>query len=83
MDELVFAPFRNIVSQGRIAIGNADGGRNNDMLKAAQSLVKEGERALKRIEPLCLKNYEDFGSVFVDTLKGDSKSLAHPRVYPT
>lgn len=78
MDELVLAPFRDIVSQGRVAIGNAGGDRNNGMLQAAQSLVKEGERALKRIEPLCLKYYEEFGSIFLEALKGDGKSSWTP-----
>jgi hypothetical protein len=39
------------------------------MLKAAQSLVKEGERALKRIEPLCRKHLDEYGSNFLDALK--------------
>lgn len=66
---LVLAPFRDIISQGNLAIENAVEGRNDGMIKAAQSLVKEGERALKKIEPLCLKNYDEYGSVFVSALK--------------
>ncbi|KAM0431849.1 hypothetical protein ACHAPT_005101 [Fusarium lateritium] len=65
--DLVVTPFREIVDKGRTALENA--GDNKPMLKAAQSLVKEGERALKRIEPLCRKLLDEYGSNFVDALK--------------
>ncbi|KAF3767705.1 hypothetical protein M406DRAFT_69825 [Cryphonectria parasitica EP155] len=71
VNDLVLAPFRDIVEQGNIAVGNASDGGNEAMLKAAQSLVKEGERALKRIEPLCRRKCEEFGFVFVNALKDD------------
>ncbi|PNY28775.1 Uncharacterized protein TCAP_01320, partial [Tolypocladium capitatum] len=65
--ELVIAPFLDIVEKGRTAVDNA--GDSQHMLKAAQALVKEGERALKRIEPLCKKHLDEYGSGFVDALK--------------
>ncbi|KAH8681258.1 hypothetical protein BX600DRAFT_16720 [Xylariales sp. PMI_506] len=71
-DRLVVAPFREIVEKANVAIENA---RNADdeaaapMLKAAQSLAKEGERALKRIEPLCSDYYQEYGVNFIDAVK--------------
>ncbi|KAM5348209.1 hypothetical protein ACJ41O_008033 [Fusarium nematophilum] len=65
--DLVVTPFRDIVEKGRTAVANAGDGQ--PMLKAAQTLVKEGERALKRIEPLCRKHLDEYGSNFLDALK--------------
>lgn len=72
--DLILAPFRDLVAQGRIACGNADVANNDDMRTMAQSLVREGERALKRLEPLCQKKYSDFGAVFMNALKDDGKN---------
>ena len=67
IQDLVVTPFRDIVEKGKTAVETA--GDDKPMLKAAQSLVKEGERALKRIEPLCRKHLEEYGSNFLDALK--------------
>jgi hypothetical protein len=72
VDELVISPFREIVEKGKLAIGNAGDGQPI-MAKAAQMLVKEGERGLKRIEPLCKKQFEDYGVAFVAALKDNGK----------
>lgn len=72
IEDLVLAPFRDIVVKGNLAAKNADDGGNDEMPKAAQSLVKEGERALKKIEPLCLKKVEEYGISFVDAVKDES-----------
>lgn len=69
--DLVLAPFRDIAAQGRIASGKADEAGHDGMRTAAQRLMKEGERALRRIEPLCRKKYDDFGATFVAALKDD------------
>jgi hypothetical protein len=69
--ELVVTPFQDIVEKGRTAVENA--GDDQPMLKAARALVKEGERALKKIEPLCRKNLDDYGSNFLDALKENGK----------
>ncbi|KAI5866771.1 hypothetical protein GGS23DRAFT_593507 [Durotheca rogersii] len=72
VERLATAPFREIIEKGRTAIENAphaDEETSPLMVKVAQSLVREGERALKRIEPLCTKNYEDYGVNFVDAMK--------------
>ncbi|KAI0852597.1 hypothetical protein F5Y00DRAFT_251173 [Daldinia vernicosa] len=72
VERLAIAPFREIVEKGNAAIENvpnADEETSPLMLKAAQNLVREGERALKRIEPLCTKNFEEYGVNFVDAIK--------------
>ncbi|KAI9171064.1 hypothetical protein HJFPF1_00543 [Paramyrothecium foliicola] len=76
MDEanaLVVAPFRDIVDKGKAALDNA--GDNDVMRKAAQALVREGERALKRIDPLCKKQCEEYSSNFINALKEDETML--------
>ncbi|KAI1393949.1 uncharacterized protein F4822DRAFT_31353 [Hypoxylon trugodes] len=72
VERLAIAPFRDIVEKGNVAIenaANADEETSPLMLKAAQSLVREGDRALKRIEPLCTKNFDEYGVNFVDAIK--------------
>ena len=39
------------------------------MIKSAKALVREGERALKKLEPLCKKHFEEYSSNFIDALK--------------
>lgn len=80
-ERLVIAPFREIVEKGNIALQNAqdvEGDRAVTMLRAAQTLLKEGERALKRIEPLCSKNYSDYGARFIDAVKEHGTNLNFP-----
>ncbi|CAG7560199.1 unnamed protein product [Fusarium equiseti] len=72
--DLVIAPFRDIVEKGRDALENA--GDDKAMLKASQSLIKEGERALKKIEPLCRKHLDEYGSNFLDALKESDEIAA-------
>ncbi|CAJ2512329.1 Uu.00g053440.m01.CDS01 [Anthostomella pinea] len=72
VERLAIAPFREIVDKGRTAVENAQGTSEDvsaPMLKAAQNLVKEGERALRRIEPLCTKSYDEYGATFIDAIK--------------
>lgn len=68
VDDLVVTPFKEIVDKAKTAVENA-GDSNPSMLKAAQTLLKEGERGLKRIEPLCKKHLDDYGFNFVAALK--------------
>ncbi|KAK5998632.1 hypothetical protein PT974_01013 [Cladobotryum mycophilum] len=68
---LTITPFQDIVNQGNAAINNA--GDSQPMLKAARSLVKEGERALERIEPLCKKHFDKFGSNFLAALQENNE----------
>ncbi len=78
VERLAVAPFREIVEKGSVAIDNAPSADEETsplMLKAAQSLVREGERALKRIEPLCAKNFDEYGVNFVDAIKENGKTI--------
>ncbi|KAG8166382.1 hypothetical protein KVR01_002071 [Diaporthe batatas] len=59
VEDVVLTPFRDIVAHGEAAVKNAEEIGDDKMLRAAQVLVKEGERALKRMEPVCQKIYED------------------------
>lgn len=77
--DLVLGPFREIVTQGNTAVENAREGGNEPMLKAAQALVKEGERALKKIEPLCRKNFDEFAASFVNALKDNGAVHLEPK----
>ncbi|KAI1853256.1 hypothetical protein JX266_001962 [Neoarthrinium moseri] len=82
IERLVLSPFKEIVEKANTAIENATDADDQEaaapMLKAAQSLVKEGERALKKIEPLCQRNYAAYGSNFVDAMK-ESDEIAQFR----
>ncbi|KAI0482527.1 hypothetical protein GGR56DRAFT_191696 [Xylariaceae sp. FL0804] len=81
VERLLLAPFREIVEKGRTAVENAqaaDGEAPGSMAKAAQSLVKEGERALKRIEPLCMQTYGEYRMGFINFLK-ENDEIAHYR----
>ena len=75
-ERLVTAPFREIVEKSNVALQNAQDGEDETaaaMVKAAQNLLKEGDRALKRIEPLCTKNYSEYGVNFIDAVKEHGK----------
>jgi hypothetical protein len=78
VDDVVLAPFRDIVSHGQAAINNAENIGDDEMLKSAQVVLKEGERAIKRIEPVCRKVYEDYGANFVDALMDNGKDICPP-----
>lgn len=85
IEDLVLAPFRDIVAQATAALHNA-GGDDEDsgtMREAAHALLREGERALRRIEPLCWRKVEEFGLAFVDGLKddGEYKRLSVASIY--
>ncbi|KAK9414051.1 putative SH3 domain-containing protein [Seiridium unicorne] len=72
IERLVLSPFREIAEKADTAVQNAEAADEDisgPMRKAAQSLAKEGERALKRVEPLCNKNFEEYGANFVDAMK--------------
>ncbi|KAI1147837.1 hypothetical protein F4825DRAFT_465381 [Nemania diffusa] len=72
VEGLVLAHFREIVEKGKAAIENVESAGDQapaPMLKAAQNLVKEGERALKKIEPISTANYEEYGSNFINAIK--------------
>ncbi|KAI2635402.1 hypothetical protein GGS21DRAFT_490065 [Xylaria nigripes] len=72
VEQLLLAPFRDIVEKGRTAVKNAectDDEAPGLMLNVAQKLMREGERALKNIEPVAMMNYEEYGYQFIDAVK--------------
>jgi len=73
VNDLVLTPFKEIVEKGKTARENA-ADDHPAMHKASQALVREGERALKKIEPLCKKHVEEYGSNFLDALKENGMS---------
>ncbi|TGJ84481.1 hypothetical protein E0Z10_g4267 [Xylaria hypoxylon] len=81
VERLVLAQFREIIEKGKTAIENVESAGDQapaPMLKAAQNLVKEGERALKKIEPVSTANYEEYGSNFIDAIK-ENDGIAQSR----
>lgn len=68
VDDLVLAPFRDVVAHGEAATNNAEDRGDDEMFRAAQNLVKEGERALRKLEPVCRKYHDENGTDFVDAL---------------
>lgn len=74
INDLVLSPFREVVSHGTVGVRNAGLAGDERMLKTAQELVKEGERALSRLEALCQRRVGQFGASFVNALKYNGKS---------
>ncbi|KAK0636925.1 hypothetical protein B0T17DRAFT_596321 [Bombardia bombarda] len=74
--DLVLGPFRDVVEKGRKALDNAREANAQPMQKAAQSLVSNGERALKKIEPVCKRQLDEFGANFVNALKENDEISA-------
>jgi len=73
MDELIIAPLREVVDRGKEAVANAEAAddRGDDaddtakrMAKAGKAVVREGERALKRLQPLWDDQVEKYGDRF-------------------
>lgn len=80
VERLITAPFKEIVEKGNLAIENSKDAPDDVagvMLKAAQSLVKEGDRALKKMDPLCDKHLADYRSNFVIAIK-ENGNAARP-----
>ncbi len=80
VERLVLAQFREIVEKGKTAIENVESAGDQapaPMLKAAQNLVKEGEKALKKIEPVSTANYEEYGGSFVNAIKENGAILPY------
>lgn len=67
---LILGPFKEVIERGKEAVANAGGAGDEDvehsklMLKAAQGVVREGERALKRLQPLWDSQVEKYGEAF-------------------
>ena len=79
VQNLVLAPFHEIVEKGKAAVANATAAsltKSDDMFRSAQSLVRDGERALSKLEPLCRKQWEEYSVNFVVALKENGKFMA-------
>ncbi|KAK3369090.1 hypothetical protein B0T24DRAFT_352657 [Lasiosphaeria ovina] len=69
VQDLVLGPFRDVVDKAKTALEIAKESDDLPMQKAAQTLVNNGERALKKIEPVCKRQLDEYSSNFVDALK--------------
>ncbi|KAH8201218.1 hypothetical protein TruAng_004608 [Truncatella angustata] len=75
VEDLIAQPFRELINRGNEVIANAEGTRSANpelsrvMLKSARAVVREGERALQRVEPLLLGHLEKYGDAFRDAVK--------------
>ncbi|KAK4222002.1 hypothetical protein QBC38DRAFT_490875 [Podospora fimiseda] len=74
-EELLLRPFRDVVTLGTTALANATAVSHDDrhavaadMAKAAQSLVREGERALKRLQAVWNDHVNKYGDAFKDIM---------------
>lgn len=69
-EELLLQPFRELVERGNEAIQNAKEAGDDEpeiskqMLKSATNVVKEGERALQKLEPLWASQVGKYGDAF-------------------
>lgn len=74
---LVIQPFQELAETARLAVANAEAVLAEDaasqpaerMLKAARGLVKEGDRALQRIQPLWTAQADKYGDAFRDAIR--------------
>jgi hypothetical protein len=70
VEELILQPFRELVQKGKEAAANAaaveekDDDLSKQMAKAAKAVAKEGERALKKLQPLWDSQVEKYGDSF-------------------
>ncbi|KAI8962943.1 hypothetical protein F5Y11DRAFT_171190 [Daldinia sp. FL1419] len=95
VEELLIQPFREVVERGKEAVANAEAAAGSgtdeggadlsdvqdvaDMLKAARSLVKEGERALQRLLPLWQERVDQHGDAFTETMRQNDRILDNQR----
>ncbi|RBQ96826.1 hypothetical protein VDGD_09086 [Verticillium dahliae] len=78
-EQLVTRPFSEIIERGNEAIAQAEDVSDEDedvswrMLKAGQALVKEGERAMKRLVPMVKDQTPEFGDALKDLMTRDGE----------
>lgn len=78
-DDIVIRPFREVVEKGGEAVTNAEDAADNEpeasawLYQSGQSLVKEGERAIKRLRPLMKDRTPEFYSAVKDLLAQNSE----------
>jgi hypothetical protein len=80
VEELIIHPFRELVEKGNEAVDNAAAAEGEDaelskrMAKAAKAVVKEGERALKKLQPLWDSQVEKYGDSFKKSMSQNGMS---------
>ncbi|KAI1375733.1 hypothetical protein F4677DRAFT_115134 [Hypoxylon crocopeplum] len=95
VEELVIQPFREVVERGKEAVANAEAATDGDadensadapdaqnaasMLRAARSLVREGERALQRLIPLWKERVDKYGDSFTEAMRQNDRILDSQR----
>ncbi|KAM0327441.1 hypothetical protein ACHAQA_005729 [Verticillium albo-atrum] len=85
-EQLVTRPFSEIIERGNEAITQAEDVAEEDedvswrMLKAGQALVKEGERALKRLVPMVRDQTPEFGDSLKDLMTQNGEVKEKQRV---
>lgn len=78
-EELVINPFKEVVERGHDVVSNAHGAQDDDlelakqMTKAGQAIVREGERALKRLQPLWDTHVQKYGDQFKEAIRQNGK----------
>ncbi|KIH93969.1 sh3 domain containing protein [Sporothrix brasiliensis 5110] len=77
IDFLLLGPFAEIVEKAQAALDTAQDVDNQDMAKAAQALLKEGERARKALEPIAKRNLTLYGENFVTALRDHDGVAEH------
>lgn len=80
VNELTVKPFRDVVYEANTALENA--GENDVMRKAAKKLLREGEKAVKLIEPQCAKRHSEYGDNFLNALRESGKKYNCPARWP-
>lgn len=73
-EELILNPFHDVVDRGKEAVNNAESAADEDaelsrvLARAGVAVVKEGDRALKRLQPLWDGQVEKYGDAFKESL---------------
>lgn len=79
LEQLVLAPFREIVVKATAALANADSAPDDGatvpaaMRRAARGLLAKSERALAKIEPICARLLAEYGVEFVDAVRENGR----------
>lgn len=86
VEDLILQPFRELVERGDEAVANAEAAEDEnpklskELLKAARGLVKEGERALQRVQPLLSAYTDKYGDAFREAIRGNDDMVEAQRV---
>jgi hypothetical protein len=73
-EDLLLQPFKELIGRGNEAIknakeaGDAEPDISKQMLKLANNVVKEGERALQKLEPLWASQVAKYGNSFREAI---------------